>query len=257
MNESSSNTSQTLISHLTELRKRLVYCLIFIGILMIGAWEFADTLLEWLIHPLQVAMAETGGTQRLIMTGLTEGFVTHLKIACFTGFFMGIPFILYQGWAFVAPGLYFKEKRLVWPFLVASPFMFALGASFVYFLVMPNAWPFFLGFQTGAAQTGLAIQMEARLNDYLNLIMSFLIAFGLVFQLPVILVLLGQGGIVSSGMLRKGRRVAVVLAFVAGAVLTPPDVLSQLSLAVPIVVFYEISILIIAAIERARPERPL
>lgn len=255
MSENSSNTN--LISHLTELRKRLVWSLVVIGVLMIGAWEFADQLLAGLIHPLQVAMDKTGGTQRLIMTGLTEGFVTYLKVACFTGFFLGIPYILYQGWAFVAPGLYLKEKRLVWPFLVASPFMFALGASFVYFLVMPNAWPFFLGFQTGAAETGLAIEMETRLNDYLNLIMAFLIAFGLVFQLPVVLVLLGQAGIVSADFLRKGRRIAIVMAFVMGALLTPPDVLSQLSLAVPIMVFYEVSILIIAALERARPQVPL
>lgn len=222
------------------------------AIIMIGAWEFADQILGWLIAPLQDAMAQVGGTQRLIMTTLTEGFVTHLKMACFTGFFLAIPFILYQGWAFAAPGLYLREKRLVWPFLVASPFMFALGAGFVYYLVMPNAWPFFLGFQTNSMQTGLAIQMEARLDDYLNLIMSFLIAFGLIFQLPVVLVLLGRGGIVSAEGLRKHRRVAIVLAFVAGAFLTPPDVLSQLSLAVPIMVFYEISIFLIARIERAR-----
>lgn len=222
------------------------------AVIMVGAWEYADQILAGLIAPLQDAMAQVGGTQRLIMTTLTEGFMTRLKIACFTGFFLSIPFILHQGWAFAAPGLYLREKRLVWPFLAASPFMFVLGALFVYCLVMPNAWPFFLGFQTDATQTGLAIQMETRLENYLNLIMSFLIAFGLIFQLPVILVLLGRGGIISAAGLRKHRRVAIVLAFVAGAFLTPPDVLSQLFLAVPIVVFYELSILIIARIERSR-----
>lgn len=248
--------SSSLTEHLIELRKRLVWCLLVIGILMIGAWEMADHFLNFLIVPLHEAMEKTGGTQRLIMTGLTEGFVTHLKVACFVGFFLAVPFILYQGWAFVAPGLYRREQTLVWPFLVASPFMFILGASFVYYLIMPNAWPFFLSFQTGAEQTGLAIQMETRLNDYLNLIMSFLIAFGLIFQLPVVLVILGRAGIVSAEMLRHGRRLAIVMAFVAGAFLTPPDVLSQLSLAVPIIGFYEISILIIAAIERSRLAAP-
>ena len=109
---------------------------------------------------------------------LTEGFLIHFKVACFAGFFIAIPFLLYQGWAFVSPGLYLREKRLVWPFLSAMPFMFVAGAAFVYYLVIPNAWHFFLGFQTGAADTGLAIQTEARINDYLNLIMSFLISFG-------------------------------------------------------------------------------
>ncbi len=241
-----------LVTHLTELRKRLVLTFLVVGALTTLAWFFADDILTVLIQPLKDAMNETGGTQRLIMTGLTEGFLTHFKVACFAGFFAAIPFVLYQGWAFVAPGLYLKEKRLVWPFLAASPFMFVIGACFVYFLVIPNAWHFFLSFQTDSASTGLAIQTDARINDYLNLIMSFLISFGLVFQLPIILVLLGNAGIVSAAGLRKQRRMAILIAFIAGALFTPPDIMSQFCLAIPIILLYELSIVIIDALHRTK-----
>lgn len=239
-----------LITHLTELRKRLLLSLLVVGVLMVGAWFFDDQILGILIQPYKHAMEMTGGTQRLIMTGLTEGFLIHMKVAAFTGFFLAIPFLLYQGWAFVSPGLYLREKRLVWPFLSAMPFMFIFGACFVFFLVIPNAWHFFLGFQTGAADTGLAIQTEARINDYLNLIMSFLISFGLVFQLPIVLVLLGNTGIITPEMLRKQRRFAILIAFVAGAIFTPPDIMSQFCLALPIIIFYELSIVLIDALKR-------
>lgn len=241
-----------LITHLTELRKRLLLCLLAVTLCGTLSWFFADPILAFLIQPLKDAMADTGGTQRLIMTGLTEGFTTHFKVACFAGFFLSIPYILYQGWAFVAPGLYLKEKRLVWPFLAASPFMFILGAAFVYCLVIPNAWHFFLSFQTGAADTALAIETDARVHDYLNLTMSFLISFGLVFQLPIVLILLGNAGVVTAEGLRKQRRMAILIAFIAGALFTPPDIMSQFFLAIPIILFYELSIVLIDAIQRAK-----
>lgn len=239
-----------LLSHLTELRKRVMLCFLVVAITTTFAWFFDDQILSILIQPLKAAMDMTGGTRRLIMTGLTEGFVTHFKVACFAGFFASIPFILYQGWKFIAPGLYLREKRLVWPFLAASPFMFVIGACFVYYLVIPNAWHFFLSFQSGAEATGLAIETDARINEYLNLIMSFLISFGLVFQLPIVLVLLGNSGVITAEMLRKQRRMAILIAFVAGAIFTPPDIMSQFFLAIPIILLYELSIVIIAALRR-------
>jgi sec-independent protein translocase protein TatC len=185
------------------------------------------------------------GSQRLIYTGLTEAFFTYMKVAFFAGIFLTFPVLLTQLWMFIAPGLYKKEKRAFLPFLMATPILFFLGGACVYYVVLPMAWPFFLSFQTSGADTVLPIQLEARVSEYLDLIMTLIFAFGLCFQLPVLLTLLGRAGIITAEWLGRMRKYAVIVVFVMAAFLTPPDVISQVMLALPILALYEISILLI------------
>ncbi|HEY0900494.1 MAG TPA: twin-arginine translocase subunit TatC, partial [Micavibrio sp.] len=167
------------------------------------------------------------------------------------GMFLTFPIIAAQIWKFVAPGLYKNERRAFLPFLVATPLLFLSGAALVYYGLMPMAWHFFLSFQSDGGATALPIKLEARVGEYLDLVMLLIFAFGLCFQLPVLLVLLGRAGLITAAQLAKGRRYAIVIAFAVAAVLTPPDVLSQFALAVPIILLYEISILIIRYIQKA------
>lgn len=247
-------SEQTLLSHMGELKKRLILSACVLCILGVIAWLNVDTILAILIDPLKNAMIDEGGTNRLIMTSLTEGFVTRIRVAMFSAFFIGLPFILYQLWAFMAPGLYKKEKRLIVPLMIISPLMFILGACFVYYLVIPNAWAFFLGFQSSSMETALKVQSEVQLGAYLDLIMSFLFAFGVVFQWPVLLVLLGKVGIVTVASLQQYRRIVIVISFVVAAVLTPPDIISQFALALPMIVFYEIAIIILRMMKTEMPQ---
>ena len=243
-----------LMEHLKELRQRL---LISVGALLVGffiAFAFAEHIYTFLAAPLVGSWGEADETRRMIFTAPHEAFFTYVKVAFFTSFCFTFPLIAGQIWMFVAPGLYNHEKQAFLPFLLATPFLFTLGAAFVYYLVMPVALTFFLGFeQTGA--DGMAIQMEAKVSEYLSFVMTLIFAFGLCFELPVLLTLLVKVGIASAQGLRDKRRYAILIAFVAAAILTPPDPLSQIGLAVPIILLYEISIWCSVLIEKNRDKR--
>ena len=191
---------------------------------------------------------------RLLLTPLHENFFTYLKVALFASIFVSLPFILIQIWIFVAPGLYRNEKTVVIPYLIATPILFLLGAALVYYFIMPLAIKFFLSFESIGGQGTLPIQLEAKVNEYLSLIMRLIFAFGISFQLPVLLTLLARVGFVSSEGLRKNRKYVIVGVFAVAAILTPPDPISQIGLGIPILLLYEISIFAVKFIEGKKPK---
>jgi len=242
--------SQSLLEHLTELRKRVLWSVIIMFAGTGLCYLFVEDIYGFLVKPLANAMGPDD-SQRLIYTNLTEAFFTYVKVAVFAGCFLTFPFLANQLWMFISPGLYKKEKKAVLPFLVAAPFLFFLGGALVYFLVIPGAWRFFLSFQSGGEDTVLPIMLEARVGDYLDLVMVLIFAFGLAFQMPVVLGLMAKAGIISADWLAEKRRFAIVLIFIIAAIITPPDIISQISLAIPLMVLYEISILLIRRTSKA------
>ena len=238
----------TLIDHLTELRKRLIWCFIYIIIVFIACFYFADNLFAFLANPLVQLMDKESG-QGFIYTALQEAFFTELKIAFFFALFFSFPLISIQIWKFIAPGLYSKEKKAFLPFLIATPILFFAGGSMVYYVISPIAWKFFLSYQN-LNSTGIPIRLEAKMGEYLALMMRFIFAFGLAFQLPVVLTLMAKVNLVNHESLKKFRKYAIVIAFLAAAFLTPPDPFSQISLALPIIILYEISIYIAKIIQK-------
>ena len=244
-----------LLEHLIELRTRLVRSAAALLVTFFGCFYFAGDIFNFLAAPLAEQLADREEA-RMIFTDMTEVFFTQVKVAFFAALFVSFPIIANQMWKFIAPGLYKNEKHAFLPFLVLTPVLFFAGGALVYYMLLPVAWQFFLSFETMGGDGALPIQLEAKVNEYLSLVMKLIFAFGLSFELPLVLTLMARAGMVNSKGLAEKRKYAIVMAFIAAAVLTPPDPLSQISLAVPIILLYEISIISVRWVEKRRGDVP-
>ncbi len=249
--DSINDTPMPLLAHLVELRRRLMWSVAALFVAFIFCYHFSEQIYSFLARPLaDILESRPGSDHRLIYTALTEAFFTYLKVAFFGAAFLSFPVIAAQLYLFVAPGLYRSEKKAFLPFLIATPVLFVMGAALAYYVIFPVAWRFFLSFETANGGGGLPIELQAKVGEYLDLVMKLIFAFGIAFQLPVLLTLLSKVGIISSRALKKQRRYAYVGMFVVAAILAPPDVITQCGLALPLIALYEVSIFCSQLVEK-------
>ena len=246
------NNQASFVEHLTELRSRLLKSVIYLFIFFAICYFFAENIYSFLVAPYTEAVKDDEVNRRLIFTALHETFITYLKVAFFTAMFISSPIILTQIWKFIAPGLYKNEKRALLPYLIATPTLFLLGGMLVYYLVMPLMIKFFLSFETAAQINNLPIQLEPKVNEYLSLVMRLIFAFGISFQLPVLLSLLARVGFIDAEYLKKRRKYVIIIIFAVAAILTPPDPITQIGLGIPLLILYELSILSVRLIEKKK-----
>ncbi|MEM9394461.1 MAG: twin-arginine translocase subunit TatC [Pseudomonadota bacterium] len=256
------DSSAPLIEHLAELRTRLIRCVVYFLVGMVICFTVATPIFNFLTAPLCQVLSDRGQDCDLIFISPQEGFFVAIKVSFLGGFMLAFPFIANQMWRFVAPGLYKSEKGAFLPFLIASPFMFISGAAFAFYVVTPLAYDFFLGFQQFGAEgeavvgeevsQGLSVVFQGSAQEYLNLTIKFIVAFGMCFQLPVLLTLMGKAGLVSAEGLKTVRKYAVVGILVLAALVTPPDVITQVILFVVVYGLYEVSIFLVRRVERKR-----
>jgi sec-independent protein translocase protein TatC len=242
-----SDQKMPFTAHLAELRKRLIICFVAIGVGFLIAYAFSFQIFEWLVQPL-IGVLPPG--DKLVFTALPEAFFIYIKTSFIAGIVLASPIIFYELWMFVAPGLYQKEKRFVIPFVIISSFLFVGGALFGYYVVFPVGFRFLVGFSTENIRALPSLQL------YLSFCLKLLVGFGLVFELPVLAFFLGWAGIVNSKMMAQNRRIAILMVFILSAIITPPDVVSQIMLAVPLYLLYEISIIIVRLTGRRKKEEP-
>ena len=251
-NKNQNDTNASFVGHLSELRSRLIKSFVFLFLIFLISYFFSAEIYRFLVQPYSEAVLSNQLDRRLIFTALHEAFLTYLKVAFFAALFISSPVFITQLWKFIAPGLYKNEKKALLPFLIATPILFILGGSLVYYLIMPVAIKFFLTFESVAQPDMIAIQLEAKVNEYLSLVMRLIFAFGISFQLPVILSLLARIGVIDSEYLKTRRKYIIVIIFAFAAILTPPDPITQIGLALPLLFLYELSILTVKFIERKK-----
>jgi sec-independent protein translocase protein TatC len=243
-----------LLDHLVELRKRLMYSILALFVAFFPCWYFSKNIYNFLAQPLADALNNAGGGH-FIFTDITEAFFTDLRVAFWAAFCLAFPVIASQIWLFVAPGLYKQERHAFLPYLVATPLLFIMGGALVYYVIFPVAYPFFMSFGSHGGDGTLAIDLEPKVSEYLTFVMHLMLAFGVAFQLPVLLSLLARAGLITAAGLAKQRRYAIVGMFGLAAVLTPPDIFSMMSLAIPLLLLFEISILSCKLVEKQRAKR--
>lgn len=249
------DTPRPLLEHLIELRKRLIYILVVFFIVFAACYFFSEEIFQFLVKPLATLLQAKGEGRRLIYTGLTEAFLTYIKVSAFAASFIAFPLIASQIWLFIAPGLYLHERKLFVGLLIATPVLFFLGAAFAYTVIFPAAYQFFLSFESSAIAGNLPIQLEAKVNEYLSFVMRLIFAFGICFEMPVVLTLLASVDMVTRQGLIQKWRIAVLLIFIIAAIITPPDILSMLGLALPLIILYGLSIVMVTFLENYRQRK--